>query len=1113
MEETLVSEKAYRIDFDMEWIAEHKSDYETYPAEFLASQLNNRKMYRAHAEGSFSVIVQLQVEENNSESAEKAIVDTVVDILGASVVNKLTLGPAEPSASESVPEYDDEQSLIDKIEEWRTKLYEEIEAVEKTEAEAEEPEKRVGGRRGKKSENLGEVAEFTDGLREKLLADVKGQNHAVDAFVAAIFKMKTHGNAGKGPRAVCLFAGAPGVGKTFLAERAAHYLRLPYRRFDMSGYAEDDTGLTTFRGINPSFKAASAGEVTGFVEENPRCVLLFDEIEKAHPAVINLFLQILDAGTCKDFYRDENVDFSQAIIIMTSNVGRNLYNSGDRKNFSLLTQSVLIDALGKDMTDKGQPFFPAPILSRMSRGTVVMFNRLDTVALNEITVMETERVASQFGRVFGKKIHGKKNIPALVLFAAGGNPDARSIKGRVSTVMEDEVQSMCAQLPKETRAEAIDKIENINFTLDLDGATEEAKRLFVTEEKPAILLFSNDGAQLAARARRKDFSLAVTDNLDKAKELLRGETGIAVVDVKCNLREMGYVPSDVEDLDSDGNALIEYIREFYEEVPVYILDREWGDKAEEVCRSYLRKGARGVVRYDDGKPAAFLKELERCCHDTHLTAVADYLGKNNRVLAYNTAQIFSDDGKTAEIRFADMELKRNLYAGDSEHILGDAMRPTVRFSDVIGVAEAKEALKEFGDFFANPRKYAATGVKMPRGVLLYGPPGTGKTLLAKAMAGESDVTFIQKNATEFMKKYYGEGVDAVREMFRLARKYAPSVLFIDEVDAVGRERTGDASAIATDQLLTAFLSEMDGFVYDEKRPVLVIAATNFHIERQSPGDNKVLDPAFVRRFDRRIEVGLPGKDERKQFILYYLAKHGVTGISDDAVNNVAVRTYGSSPADIETIIQYVLRKKRKDAITDNDLLVAVDAVEHGAEKQWSEEDIRKTAVHEAGHVLMGWLAGRIPEYATTISRGGYGGYVMSESDEGRMSPDKREVLDRICMTLGGRAAEMEFYGEDGITAGVSSDLRHATDLATRMVCEWGMEGDLIASFGNTVGGEAGQKRFAAIEGILAKQATRAAKFAAENRETLGLIADELVKRNSMTRKDLTELLADRTRNL
>lgn len=1109
-----MSEKVYRIEIDREWVGEHNADYDEYPTEFVASQLNNRKLCEAYAEDSFCVIVTLRVGEEDSVTAEKKIVDTVVDILGASVVGKLTLCDADMgNADDDNLSADDDGSLTDDFDGSFIKAAREALAAAAAEAEKAEGRGR-DGKRGKKTEKLGEVAEFADGLREKLLKEVKGQNHAVEAFVSAVFKMKAHANAGnKGPRAVCLFAGAPGVGKTFLAERAAYHLRLPYRRFDMSGYAEDDTGLTSFRGINPSFKAASEGEVTGFVRKNPRCVLLFDEIEKAHPAIINLFLQILDAGTCKDFYHDENVDFSETIIIMTSNAGRNLYNSGERKNFSLFTQSVLIDALGKDMKDNGQPFFPAPILSRMSRGTVVMFNRLDTVALNEITVSETERVASQFGKVFGKKIQGKDTIPALVLFAAGGDPDARSIKGRVSLVMEDEVQNMCAQLPKENRSEAIDKIENIRFTLDLDGATEEAKKLFVTDEKPEILLFSNDGAQFAGKARRKDFRLAVTDSLDKAKELLRGETRIAVVDVGCNLREMDYVPSDVEDLDSDGNALIEYIREFYEEVPVYILDREWGDKAEDICRSYLRKGARGIVRFDCNRPAAFLKELDRCCRETHLTAVADYLGKNNQVLAYNTAQVFSDDGKTAEIRFADMELKRNIYADDSEHILGETMRPTVKFSDVIGVTEAKEALREFKEFFSDPKKYAASGMKMPRGVLLYGPPGTGKTLLAKAMAGESNVTFIQKNATEFMKKYYGEGADAVREMFRLARKYAPSVLFVDEIDAVGRERTGESSTISTDQLLTAFLSEMDGFVYDEKRPVLVIAATNFHIVRQSAGDNKVLDPAFVRRFDRRIEVGLPDKAERKQFILYYLAKHGVAGLSDDAVENVAVRTYGSSPADIETIIQYVLRRKKNDAITDNDLLVAVDTVEHGAERQWSEEDIRKTAVHEAGHVLMGWLAGRIPEYATTISRGGYGGYVMSESDEGRMSPDKREVLDRICMTLGGRAAEMEFYGEDGITAGVSSDLRQATDLATRMVCEWGMEGDLIASFGNAVGGEAGQKRFAAIEGILQRQATRAAKFAADNRDTLALIAEELVRRNSMTRKDLTQFLADRTKNL
>lgn len=1119
--------KMILVEFDPAWLLAHRSDFDEYPVAYLAKAIAEEltDVTVDHTQTSFCCVL-TTAEEMPKEAAEELFATFVTDKFGLASLG----GVAEIDVQDvAVPdddavderfkslfedEEDEEEGEEDEDEEaFRRAIRRRLERLnrlvqedgEEDDDEDEEPSSRKGGKQGEPlplPALLGKIEDIRAQLNEK----IKGQTRAVEEFLANLFSMEANAlKERRGPRALFLFAGPPGVGKTYLAETAASILGLPFLRLDMSAYSDHETSLVSFRGISPSYKAASQGIVTGFVREHPRCVLLFDEIEKAHANVIQLFLQILEGGRCRDFYLEEEISFTDTVIIMTTNAGRNLYEGTGKTNFARVSPATVLNALETDIdpsTDR--PFFPTAVLSRIAEGAVVMFNHLAPSALRSIVRAALGDAAETMQKRFGIGIAYEKGVEDAVLFEAGAS-DARSLKKHARALVEQELMALFELIRKEERAEALQKLERVRFTVDLGGATAEARPLFAGEKQPKVLLFSAD-CPAAAQAAARGVSLVSCADPAEAKGLLRGDVDLVVADVFCGCRDRAYAPGDPEDIDSDGNEFFRYVREYYDELPVYVLDRR--GEGEEAFRSYIRRGAEGVLACAEGEDEAFAAALEGCCENAVIRMQQSALQRAHKVLSYNCAQVFSADGKEAEIKLAALCLKYAVGVDDSSLLLDETMRPSVRFKDVIGAEEAKEALRWYIDYMKDPRAYLAKGTRAPRGILLYGPPGTGKTLLAKAMAGESGVTFIQKNATEFFMKYIGEGPKAIRTAFAVARKYAPSVLFVDEVDAIGKVRTGSEFTHHSEELLNTFLSEMDGFVYDEKRPVLVMAATNFAVEGGREG-GRVLDPAFVRRFDRRIEVGLPDTEERRQFIEYYLRKHGIEDIGKSSVRNVALRTIGRSPADLETLIEFAIRKAKGAPLTGKMLEQAVDAEKYGKERAWTPETVRKTSLHEAGHVIIQWLAGTVPEYVTNISRGSYGGYVLSKIDEEKFDYTRGELLDHICSALGGRAAEVVFYGkEGGTTTGAASDLRAATRSAEDIVLRYGMDENLL-SFDDYPAGALGDAMRARVRDIVAEQAARAEALVKANADTVEALAEALIQKNSLTGDELKKFFKGR----
>ena len=361
----------------------------------------------------------------------------------------------------------------------------------------------------------------------------------------------------------------------------------------------------------------------------------------------------------------------------------------------------------------------------------------------------------------------------------------------------------------------------------------------------------------------------------------------------------------------------------------------------------------------------------------------------------------------------------------------------VTFADVAGADEAKQELEEVIDFLKDPAKFQRLGGKIPKGVLMVGPPGTGKTLLAKAVAGEADVPFFSISGSDFVEMFVGVGASRVRDMFAQAKKNAPCLLFIDEIDAVGRHRGAGLGGgnDEREQTLNQLLVEMDGF--EEKENVILIAATN---------RPDVLDPALLRpgRFDRQVTVTNPDKKGREEILNVHVKK--VPLAKDVNLSVIARGTPGFSGADLANLVNeaaLLAARKNKTKVTSKDFDEAKDKVLMGAERKsmaMDENEKRLTAYHEAGHAICSLFVEETDPIhkATIIPRGRALGMVQQLPEKDQYSYSKTKMLSRLIITMGGRVAEELKFGPKKITSGASSDIAAATNLARSMVTEWGM---------------------------------------------------------------------------
>ncbi len=448
----------------------------------------------------------------------------------------------------------------------------------------------------------------------------------------------------------------------------------------------------------------------------------------------------------------------------------------------------------------------------------------------------------------------------------------------------------------------------------------------------------------------------------------------------------------------------------------------------------------------------------------------------------------------------------------------DDTKNRVTFKDVAGAKEAKEELKEIVDFLRNPKKFLDIGARIPKGVILTGPPGTGKTLLARAVAGEAGVPFFHLSGSEFVEMFVGVGASRVRDLFQMAKKSAPSIVFIDEIDAVGRVRgTGVGGGNdEREQTLNQILVEMDGFEPNEK--VIVMAATN---------RSDVLDPALLRpgRFDRRVLLDLPDRADREEILSIHAREKPFA--EDVNLKVIAERTPGFSGADLYSLMNeaaiLAAREDRKK-ISQFDHIRSIEKVIMGPERKshlLTKKEKEITAYHEAGHAL---VASVLPHAdpvhkVSIVARGRAGGYTMKIPLEERKLQNKSEFLDDIAMSLGGYATEQMIFGD--ITTGPSNDLQVASSLARAMVTRWGMSDEFgpiafESDGGRTMFGSGVENREysealsskidAEVKRIMDTAHDKAKQVITENRKALDAIAMRLIETETLEQDEYEKII-------
>ncbi|MGJ8648886.1 MAG: ATP-dependent zinc metalloprotease FtsH [Opitutaceae bacterium] len=440
------------------------------------------------------------------------------------------------------------------------------------------------------------------------------------------------------------------------------------------------------------------------------------------------------------------------------------------------------------------------------------------------------------------------------------------------------------------------------------------------------------------------------------------------------------------------------------------------------------------------------------------------------------------------------------------------------FKDVAGCDEAKEEVSEVVDFLKDPKKFQRIGGRIPRGVLMVGPPGTGKTLLAKAVAGEADVPFFSISGSDFVEMFVGVGAARVRDMFEQGRKNAPCIVFIDEIDAVGRQRGSGVGGgnDEREQTLNSLLVEMDGF--DGHEGVIIIAATN----RPDVLDNALLRPG---RFDRQVTIDLPDLNGRHEILLVHAKK---IALSEEVnLEFVARNTPGFSGADLANLLNegaLIAARYNKKVVEMDDLDEARDKISFGRERRklMDDEDRKITAFHEAGHALIQGIVddGHMPVHKVTIiPRGQSLGSTMFMPKKDLLNHSKRRLINDICCTMGGRAAEEIVMGD--VTSGASGDIRMATKTARHMVCDWGMSELGMVALGESQSGgymghggvasknyseETAQKIDSLVHDLIQEQYARALEILNGHRSALDTIAEALIEHETIDGKHVLEII-------
>jgi cell division protease FtsH len=791
---------------------------------------------------------------------------------------------------------------------------------------------------------LSEIAQLKDRLRR----DVFGQDAAIEALCDA-FSRNLYQPKDKGPAGLFLFVGPPATGKTYLAELLAEKLGGDWtsKTINMASLVNESQSAS-LDGDEPSYQNARPGELTTHVRQHPRTVVVFDDIDKAHPNIVGRLVTLLNTGSMRDrfgFYPENDpkskpldspvVDFRQTLIIFTTHAGESAYDDPGITRLierdPAQTESVLLHELGQIKatvgSDNSRPQFPPTILAHWATGTTVLFRRLGLNDLANLAMRAFETVRPTFEKQFKCDLAVEQPDLLFKALVMGQAPDVDARK-----VSQDTLQRLLDPVTDHA-------LEN------LSGHAAESN----SDNTPA------NSQQNGAPSKLTSASDSPVQSDTKATPKPAG------VWSRVNWRLA----------DEDAIRLQAILADFGAKEPV---------------AEMLRKG---------------------------------------QTLGFDIRLAHQDAALTVELQ--NLSLRRVPHAQDFRG--KGAVRvevPEISFSQIAGHSLVKQRLQEIVRLLKSPERIRQFGIGAPKGVLLYGPPGTGKTMLAKALAHEADLPFLATTGSELLN------LEFVKTLFQRARKYAPSLLFIDEIDALGRR-----DQAGYDVIINQLLTEIDGFDTSLAPPVFIIAATNL---------KEKLDPALIRagRIDLHVEVPQLDRAARAYFIDRYLQLPHDGSLDRDTLLNFTSGMSGAALEQARREVVLEMVRHGQDNITQAMLLEQINRQQYGVRSsvRHSAQSREMTAYHEAGHAVVSMALNpdiRIEQVTITPRENASGFVSFDQEQDTHRRMTRREFMDDICVLLAGRLAEQKKFGANGLSAGASSDLANASHHAHAAITQYGLD--------------------------------------------------------------------------
>lgn len=904
---------------------------------------------------------------------------------------------------------------------------------------------------------LRELSQQSRKIQTVLSRDVIGQDDAVrmlaDGYLRSIRQQKT-----TGLRGIFTFMGPPGVGKTMLAEHFAGALSAVEgntygtQKFSME-MADDESLLFTLFGVDSAYRTAKTGVLYNKIEVNPRQVIVFDEVEKAPPQIVQALLTLLNDGSFRDSFNQELVDLSQCFVIFTTNLGQDLFASRNRSGIlrgSSFSSDDLFDLLAtakrreQVKLEHAAAALAPEFVSRLRKGGAVLFNQLtgsDYIRLIESVLGQQASTPN----LHLPCVSISDNAKQLLVLSLLPDISPRKVVGEATMLRERWIDGLLAHTPANLAKCDPDSFD-LRVEQGLDQPSLEILQNLRSGQNLKILIADNDHRMAGFIDRYVDQNYSETN-----------PSVIRVDDPTNTLADLSRVQPDLLLLDLDlpderlpAGGVLGLHRKIIEaapDLPVFLFS-ESSDWAAQLPAILEQGGARGFISFKQEESDIVIDQdqqsrFSRLLADTLFEKIMAGLVRTRKKLDLDYHYEFRSEVNAVVVAIHHLKLRQIVSMSEESGGIRPSPIPSVTFDDVFGLERAKERLRDAIGWMKSPGLLRAFDVRPPSGFLLAGPSGTGKTHLARAVANAAGCVFYSLSAGELESKWIGEGEERIRQLFAAARKYAPSVIFIDEIDAIAGTRSTENSGSANHvKMLNQLLVCMDGFS-DAKGQILVLAATN----RPEALDSAILRPG---RFDETIRIEAPDAKAREQMLRKRLSTMPIEDGVLDTIPRLICRTAGLSPAQVDRVVReaaYLAARESRNTLTLADLEAATNLVRYGANRRdmiVSEKDRRLTAWHEAGHAIarLTLFPNSKLDYLSIVpNEAGALGFAAWQPDETKHSYSAEDYRNLIIVALAGREAEKlcPGAGPDAINTGVSSDYERATALAWDAVSRYGFD--------------------------------------------------------------------------